>query len=469
MIAWNGVHRPKRIGSWMFSTLTSEVMQVKQIEWRSFIKDGSMHEAFIRSTVSNYTMRSLTLVAILIFLTVTTGLSAQDADTTKVVIESTAISDTIQTDTTKIIEDAALDIAQNRGLFIVAPDGKMQLRILGSVRYLIVYDNINLESKNNLNTYEIPTGEANVSLPNYYNGLDQSRLGFEVTRQAEDGNVFIRLETDFQGLYGFRIRHAYGQYRKFLFGQTWSLFSQISSLPATVGSGGPTGAISVRTPQIRYTSKKILPKSILSFGLEYFTPEITIPDSISIEAFQLIPDITARIEKRVNWGSLQLSLIMPMISGRTEEGKYVLRPGWGVSFSTVVNSWANGKWYYQAATGQSITRFFKDLNGQGLDLLFDPTNDKAYQPITFGTFLTYEHHWDSNIFSNFSYSLLLLQKESFTPDNTYHQGDNFRINTFWQIIEGARVGIEYIQAFRKDKDGEKGTASRVNVLFYYDF
>ncbi len=65
-------------------------------------------------------------------------------------IMSLNVGDTIHSDTTKIIEDAPLDIGKDRGLFIVTPDKKMQLRILGSVRYLVVYDNVNFGDKNSL-------------------------------------------------------------------------------------------------------------------------------------------------------------------------------------------------------------------------------------------------------------------------------------------------------------------------------
>jgi hypothetical protein len=190
---------------------------------------------------------------------------------------------------------------------------------------------------------------------------------------------------------------------------------------------------------------------------------------MAVEAFQLIPDITARIEKPLNWGSVQLSGIVPMLSGRTEEGRFVLKAGWGVSFSAIVEAWAKGKWYFQAAGGQAIARFFNDLSGQGLDLFIDPESQKSVLPLTFGTYLTYEHHWSLKVFSNFTYSLLLLQKESFAPDDTYHRGNNFRINSFWNIVEGARIGAEYLHAFRTDKGGDKGTANRINLLFYYDF
>ena len=394
----------------------------------------------------------------------------QVADSTRVFLGSDFSLDSLHRDTTKIIEDAALDIAQDRGLFIVTPDRQMQLRILGSVRYLVVYDDRDLSSKNSLNTYQIDVGDQSQRIPNYYNGLNQSRLGFEVTRKTGKGNVFVRLETDFAGVNGFRIRHAYGQYGRFLFGQTWSLFSNITSLPATVGFGGPVGSISVRTPQIRFTTWNVFfPGSIVTLGLEYFKPDIFVPDTIIAKSFQVIPDITARIEKSLKWGSIQLSGIVPILSGMSEEGEYVFRPGWGLSFSTVINSWAAGKWYFQGAGGQAITRFFNDLSGQGLDLLFNPETGKSHLPFAYGTYFTYEHHWTARIFSNITYGLLIFQKEDFTPDDTYYRGNNFCLNTFWSIVEGSRLGLEYIHAFRTNKDGTKGRANRVNLLFYYDF
>jgi hypothetical protein len=382
---------------------------------------------------------------------------------------SNADLDSLLTDTTKIIEDAALDIGQSRGLFIVTPGGEMQLRILGSVRYLVVYDDTDMKQKNSFNTYDIPIGGSNRRLPNYYNGLQQSRLGFEITRKTDKGNVFIRLETDFAGLNGFRIRHAYGQYQNFLFGQTWSLFSQVSFLPATVGFGGPTGSISVRSPQIRYTAEDLIPASTVSLGLEYFKPDYRLPDSVNAESFQLIPDITGRIQTKVRWGALQLSGIIPILTARTEDGAYVARPGWGVFFATVIDAWAGGKWYLQAGGGQAINRYYHDLSGKGMDILFDTQNDKTYLPITLGSYATYEHHWSESLYSNFTYSVLLLQKETFTPEDTYFMGDNFSFNTFWSVVDGARVGAELIYATRKNKDNTRGSAARLNLLFYYDF
>ncbi len=106
-------------------------------------------------------------------------------------VSTNSPADTLNNDSLKVVEDAPLDIGQNRGLFIVTPDGKMQLRILGSVRFLLVYDNIDLYSKSSFVTFEIPTGDQNKTFPNYYNDLNQTRLGFEITRKTELGNLFV--------------------------------------------------------------------------------------------------------------------------------------------------------------------------------------------------------------------------------------------------------------------------------------
>ncbi|TDQ19285.1 hypothetical protein DFQ04_1106 [Algoriphagus boseongensis] len=391
----------------------------------------------------------------------------QDIIQQKTII-GTSSADTVRRDSTRIQEAAPLDIADDRGLYIRTTDGKIQLRILGSVRYLVVFDGLNLSSKNSFRTDEIPTGALNKAFPNYYNGLDQTRLGFEVTRKTDKGDVFIRLETDFAGDNGFRIRHSYGQFDQFLFGQTWSLFSHVNALPAMVDFSGPTGSIIARTPQLRYSVPKTFFGANVAVGLEYIIPNLTVPDSIAGQTFQLFPDITMRLDKVYPWGSVQLSGIIPMLSGRSFEDQLILKPGWGISGSTVVNSWKNGKWYLQGVIGQAITRYFNDLSGIGSDVVIDPDGE-IKSPLSVGLYGTYEHSWRQNIYSNFTAGWLHLQTYGFTEDFAYKKGYSFRVNTFWDLTEGAKIGGEAIWGNRVDNDRQKGNALRLNILFYYDF
>ena len=233
-------------------------------------------------------------------------------DSARHIVLQTGNVDSNRVDSTA--EDAPLDIGGNRGLFIVTPDRKLQLRILGSVRYLVVFDGYSLDDQQSLNPYEVPTGDANVATPSYYNSLNQSRLGFEATRRVKNDDIFIRLEMDFNQESGFGIRHAYGKYGAFLAGQTWSLFSQISALPPTVDMNGPVSAITLRTPQVRYTTHGLIEGIKTSFSLEFPEHNFVTSDSSGLQAFQLLPDPTIRLEKSLPWGDAQISAVLPICS-----------------------------------------------------------------------------------------------------------------------------------------------------------
>lgn len=409
---------------------------------------------------------------VLLLLSLSYGtIHAQDttAITGKTLLNTSQPQDMLK-DTIKKTEDARLDIAQDRGLFIVTPDRMMQLRILGSVRFLAVYDSRELESKNSYRTAEIPVGEGDVLFPNYFNSLSQTRLGFEVTRKTGDSKgVFIRLETDFAGSNGYRIRHAYGEFKNLLFGQTWSLFSHITSIPGTVNTGGPIGSISTRTPQIRYYLKRPVAGMDAAVGMEYFVPNVSIPDSLAGRAFQLLPGFSARFQRSGSWGQFRLSGIVPILSGRDESNNLVVRTGWGVSSSAVINSWLNGKWFTQVVAGQAITQFVNNLSDHGSDVLLGEGNE-IILPLSVGGFLTYEHTWTPALYSNLTFGIVQTEKkEDLLDQNTYLKGYSVDFNTFWNVVEGARIGMEVIWGNRVNYDLSRGKSVRLNVLVYYDF
>ena len=64
------------------------------------------------------------------------------------------------------------------------------------------------------------------------------------------GNIWTQLETN---SYGFRLRHAYGQFGGWLIGQNWSAFMDLDNSPETIDFNGTIGVPLARQPQIRYT------------------------------------------------------------------------------------------------------------------------------------------------------------------------------------------------------------------------
>lgn len=397
---------------------------------------------------------------------------SQKADSTNVLTSSAGPSDQFARDTTEVkAEVSPLDIMANRGLYIMTPNGKMQLRILGSVRFSVLYDNVDFSNKKNFNTYYIPTGSNHVKLPNFSSSLGQSRLGFEVNRKLEEKNVFIRLEMDFNGNNeSFRIRHAYGQMGSFLVGQTWSLFSNVSSMPTMVDGNGPTGSVTLRTPQVRY-SRTNNKGTHWAVAMEYSSPDLNSQEieSSRSTSVQLIPDFTGRIVREGIFGEVQLSTVITSISMKDTTNKVTSSFGIGGSLSGTIDLTKKHKVLYQVTYGRSISHFITTFNGTGTDAIYNPETGKLESLTSLGTFASYGWHWTDDITTNASGGYAHLQNKSYQSGDAFKNSMSLSLDSFWTIVEGARIGLEYVYGHRWDKDGNSGGASRVWALFYYDF
>lgn len=370
-------------------------------------------------------------------------------------------------------EASPLDIDDDRGLYILTKDGKMQLRILGSVRFSVLYDFNDYPIKKTFNTYYIKTGIDSRTVPSFYSSLDQSRLGFEVHRLVNDKNIFIRLESDFNGSNGsYRIRHAYGQMEHFLVGQTWSLFSNVSSLPPTVDGNGPTGSVTARTAQARYSGKNNR-GTRWALALEYSRPDLNIDDitNTGLTTVQLFPDLTARIEREGIFGAVQLSGVLTTLSVRNDNNNSEIsnRIGYGGSLSGTVDFTTQHKLLYQLTYGKSISHFITTFSGTGNDAIFNPTTNELEPLNSFGGFASYGFNWTKAISTNVSVGYADLNNKDFQPDDAYNNSASFSLDSFWTIIDGAKLGAEYVFGKRWDKSGTGGNASRIWLLFYYDF
>lgn len=399
------------------------------------------------------------------------GIFAQESDSTKTTLSTDGPGAQFATDTTIAPDASPLDIGEKRGLYIITPDGKMQMRILGSVRYFVLYDMVELPVKKNFNSYFIPTGADNIKVPNYYNDLNQSRLGFEITRKLATKDVFIRLETDFNGKDGaFRIRHAYGQIGRFLVGRTWSLFSNVSSLPATVNPDGPAGSVSLRTPQMRFSG--LGPRGThWAVALEYSQPDVNLDDydTLGISTVQLIPDLTGRFVWEGILGKVQLSGVVTTISRKDASNKVKNTFGIGGSLSGTVDLPSSHELLYQVTYGKAIAHFITTFSGTGNDAVFNPQTEDFDSQNAFGGFLSYGFFPGKKVTVNPSFGYAQLFNKNTQPDDAFKNSLSASVDAFWHIAEGARLGVEYMFGQRWDVGGNTGQASRISALFYYDF
>ena len=390
-------------------------------------------------------------------------------DTSKVVVGATnnqIIKDTVNT------QDSPLDIDENRGIFIMADNGNTQFRILGSIRFSALFDNKLLSDKSRFNTYDIPTGTADFSVINYYNSLMFSRIGFEVTRKTSIGNIFIRLETDFAGQAdgqssAYRIRHAYAQFNRWLVGQTWSLFANVRAQAMSVNRAGAPGTISLRTPQIRYSFNIPYKNLKGSVAYEYSLPEVSQTDSTSLNYInvQTVPNLTARISSKEKFGYLQLSGIAAPVTGVDTLGNKSSFLGFGLSFSGHWNTNDASKLIFQATYTRAVSHYVNMFRDNDLDLVYNHVNQDFEALSSWSGNLAYEHSWKNNLVSTVSFGMADIVNTEFQPPDTYNYSYSASINTFWTIVQGARIGLEYMYGERINTDNSKGNASRIWALF----
>ena len=364
--------------------------------------------------------------------------------------------------------EEATDIASDRGIFILSADRKLQLRILGSVRANFNYTDQDMLDHQTFNPFEVPTNFDNLT-PNFFAGLEQTRLGFEVTRHTKNQqDIFIRIEGDFNNSSSsFRIRHAYGQYRNLLVGQTWSLFSNVNYLSAFVSNKGPVGRIGSRTPQIRY-SWSFQTNMILSGAIEYAFENSNIPDSLGT-ALQVIPDFTGRYVFAKDKYTLRVAGIIRTLSGRTDSSDISYSIGFGGSFAAKSKLKKNGEIYFSVTYGIAISNYIDTWTGQNQDLAFNEATQTFEGLVSLSGYIAYSHELPKNFSASLGIGVGKINNRDYQPNISFNKSYNALLSLFWVPLEGARLGLEYANGQRLDKDGNRGIANRVSLILYYDF
>jgi len=363
-----------------------------------------------------------------------------------------------------------LDIGSGRGIFILSSNQLLQLRILGSVRANFNFSDQDLVDYQTFNPYYVPTN-VEVRSPNFFAGIEQTRLAFEVTRRTKEmGDAFIRIEGDFKNSSkSYRIRHAYGQMGGVLIGQTWSLMNNVSFQPAIVSLDGPAGGSGLRTPQIRYSRSFKNKSSMWSAAIEYSRPDLNIPDSIDGQLLQVIPDFTGRYSYYSDLISFRVSAVVSTISGRLETNDISYSFGYGISFSGWTKISEKSRLYLTLNTGHAVSHFSDMFSGNNEDMTYNPNNNQFESLVSYSGFIAYDHTLPKNFSTSLSFGIASITNHDFQPSEAYNYSYNALLNLFWEPIKGSRLGMEYAFGQRFDYGGDRGFSNRLSMLMYYDF
>ncbi len=363
------------------------------------------------------------------------------------------------------------DSPESRGLIITSQDKKLSVRLYGSARVYGSYDFNGLAGGTGFSLSDIPVGDDKNFDKTFFMTANVTRIGIEVKRKTIVGNTLVKIETDFNGSdNNFRIRHAYGQTKHLIIGQTWTNFSDIETLPLTVDAEGPPTAVSLRTVQIKYYLD-FEPGWRFRASIESPSTVVYVPDSISLETVtQKYPAVAANIKK--DWESFQIKAagIINPVSVRNLSGERGSLFGRGALLSVNTDFFKGSSLKFQGLIGKGIASFLNLSDNSAFDVVLNPNSGQYQLTTCYGGFIAFNQSLVKEFLDiDLVYGLVHLKMEDYFPDDSFKAGQYAAINGFLNLPGGFRLGAEYTYGFKKTKDGKSGNANRFAYTFYYDF
>jgi hypothetical protein len=377
----------------------------------------------------------------------------------------------------------------------------------GFVRVDGIYDFRPIASTDSFVTSSIPVpqgrGQNAVLTPRY------TRFGFDTETPIKSlgWDLKTRIEVDFfngntSGAFGsfpIRLRFAWADFGPFLVGQAASVFMDYDVFPNVLDYQGPPGMVLMRQP-IFALQLPIGEKGQFAIGVEQPYSDIqwfengtwiVNPGSGIITTpgvgrnVQDVPDFTANVRYRGDYGHVQAAGILRKLTFQPGPGEGAFDTlGYGFNLTGSFHPWAaltgtprsgdeatplsKSRFLGQFAAGRGISRYYNDENGLGLDATFDPVNGFRALP-SYGWFIAYEQWWAKRLASVFTFSQDAVELTDTLPGSTYQRAEYVAANLIWLPIDRMGVGLEYTYGFRKNKDGQKGEDTRLQMAFQYRF
>ena len=292
------------------------------------------------------------------------------------------------------------------------------------------------------------------------------------------GQVHIFMDFDFRGgsagSYTPRIRSGYVSMLGLTVGRDVSTFCDLTAAPTTIDFQGPNAYNFRFTTMIRYEYEFL--DRHLKVGAAAEMPSVSATYGETLEAIpQRVPDFPVYFQ--FAWGENRESHIRASAvfrdmylynKARQHEDDLF---GWGVQFSGTIHATKYLQLFMNGIYGEGITPYINDLMGSGLDFTprpDDPTRVQAtpmfgWQVAAKGNILS-----DLSVSGGYS-AVTVCKKNGFYSADQYRQGQYIFGNVFWQFTPRFVLGAEYLYAHRKNMDGTKAHANRINILAKYSF
>lgn len=314
----------------------------------------------------------------------------------------------------------------------------------------------------------------------------QTRFGVTADLPVEDHKMYTKFEFDFfgvgedEGKTTIRLRHAYGEYRHWLGGQTHSLFMDIDMFPNTIDYWGPAGMVFLRNPQIRY----IFSKGANEFAMAIEQPSNDIDPGqfrtlgedldIQVQPDENIPDFTAMGRVNRDWGHIQLSGILRRVGyetiGTPNNSPKRRLTGWGLNLTSNFKTSQADVLRLAVVHGNGIASY---MNDGGTDMAPEgrlSVNNASVKlvPLT-GITAYFDHSWNEKYTSSIGYSRTQVDNTSLQEDDAFNIGEYASVNLLHKPVKNMMVGAEFLWGAQTTKDNSYGEDLRTQISFKYNF
>jgi hypothetical protein len=301
--------------------------------------------------------------------------------------------------------------------------------------------------------------------------VSQSRLNIDMRDMTQYGAMRAFVEADFAGDGDtFRLRHAFGQYKSFLIGKTWSTFIDIRSRPEDLDFEGINGQLLLRHPQIRY-----FPQIGKNWHL-LLAAEDPDPNIFGGTGISQVPDLVASVER--TWFDkwhIKSSLLLRQISGECNclDNAFDTTTGWAFTVSGMTNI---ARWderdnlQLQLNYGEGYSHYVNDLGSVGIpDALFDPQTGNLNALPVFAMYIAFQKWWSPTMRSNFNYGYVNVDSKYASLPTQYKSTQRFIMNYIWSPIARIDLGAEFLMGSRTNQNGDIGKAKQIQLSAKYRY
>ena len=352
--------------------------------------------------------------------------------------------------------------------------GKFAMGIGGYVRAVGSYDFDGISDNVDFIPAKIPSKDSHSSRERFGIDASTSMLFLKMVGRSDVlGDIVVYTSANFRGnSNSFKLRNAYIQLLGFTFGYDTGMFMDLSACPPTIDYEGPNGMTFYRTAQMRYEGE--IAKG-LKVGIAVESPSVsgTAAPDVKIST-QRAPNIPAYIQYTWNnSGHVRVGGIYRNMSYKNEVSeKFKSINGWGIQGSTTF-SFYNFRVYGQYTYGKGIASYFNDLGNFDLDIVPEYGISEGMQALrSSGWYAGLQYNFSKKVFASSTFSNCNLRaNKNYSQNNRagYKDGKYLVANVFWNVSNDFQVGAEYLHGWRKDFNGEKDGANRINICTKYYF